>query len=302
MEVINCNNISVTFKNHFKRFKALDGVSFKVNTGDIFGFLGPNGAGKTTTMNCLLGMLKPNSGAVEVFGKELSVGSPVFKEIAYLPEVPIYPEYLTVFEAIKYFAKLYNTSISDVLIEEYLKTFQLTKYKNFSLKNCSKGMKQKVGVIQSIISKPRLLFLDEPTRGLDPITVKVMRDAILKLNSAGTTIFLNSHVIAEVEMICNRIAVIDEGKIVSEEETINFRKGDHTGYSVKFEANEKIPDYISVMSTTSTIVDGEIPEEKLDKFMKYISKSKAKLHSCSLKKSTLEDALFDLLEKEEEHA
>jgi len=225
MEIINCNNISVTFRNRLRKFKALDGVSFKVNEGDIFGFLGPNGAGKTTTMNCILGMLPPNTGAVNVFGEPLTPGCSSFKDISYLPEVPIYPEYLTVFEAVRYFADLYDPKITDFTINEYLERFQMDKYKNFLLKKCSKGMIQKVGVIQSIISKPKLLFLDEPTRGLDPMTVKIMREALLELNENGTTIFLNSHVIPEVEMICNRIAVINKGQIVSEENIDRIKDG-----------------------------------------------------------------------------
>ncbi|MCK4642294.1 ABC transporter ATP-binding protein [bacterium] len=301
MEVINCNNISVTFKSLFSKFKALDNVSFKVNEGDIYGFLGPNGAGKTTTMNCLLGMLRPVTGTVEVFGERLTPGCSSFKNISYLPEVPIYPEYLTVIESLRYFSYLYDKNISDKKIDEYLKRFQMTKYKKFLLKNCSKGMKQKVGVIQSLISKPRLLFLDEPTRGLDPVTVKVMREAILDLNKYGTTVFLNSHVIAEVEKICNRIAVINKGQIVREENITDFKKGDHTGYSVKFETKKKLPDYITITSTVSSLINGEIPEEDLGKFMKFVTQGKAKLHNCSLKDRSLEDALFDLLEKENEN-
>lgn len=218
--VIAAENVRV----HFRRgllgepIRALDGLSLEVREGDFFALVGQNGAGKSTAMYCFLGLLKPTSGNLRVMGQVPGLGSKLYDRVAYLPEEPHYDLYLTVEEAVRYYVSLYGMRVSVQKIREVLERLGLEPFRDLPLAKCSKGMKQKVGIAQCVIHRPRLLLLDEPMRGLDPIATKDFRDALVDLNRRGVTIVMNSHLLSEVELVANRVAILANGRVAAVED------------------------------------------------------------------------------------
>ncbi|MGB0034401.1 MAG: ABC transporter ATP-binding protein [Candidatus Acidiferrales bacterium] len=278
-----------------RKLQALNGLSLEVRDGDFFALVGQNGAGKSTAMYCFLGLMKPTSGKVEVMGKPPELGSPFNETVAYLPEEPHYHLYLTVEEATRYYSSLYGRRVSDKAIDDVLERLGLAQFKTLRLAKCSKGMKQKVGIAQCLIHETRLLFLDEPTRGLDPLVVREFREALREIHQRGATIVMNSHVLSEIEMLANRVAIIDRGKVIVQDELQNLLTPDREFYGVTFEPNGSMPDYIGSIERVGTVVKGVIPKERLYDFMTYTQKSGLSVHECSLKKTSLEDSFFKLV-------
>lgn len=209
-----------------KKFLAVDNLSFEVAEGEIFGFLGPNGSGKTTTIKTLLGLLYPSSGECFIFGEKVpSLAS--LSKIGYLPEIPYLYKYLTAREILSLYGSISGIpeTVLAERINEVLETVKLKTEKDTRLGEFSKGMLQRVGVAQSLIHKPRLLILDEPFTGLDPLGLKDMRDIILSLKKEGKTVFFSSHIISEAEKICSRVAIIYKGKLLRIVEIARIRPG-----------------------------------------------------------------------------
>jgi Cu-processing system ATP-binding protein len=267
----------------------------EVRDGDFFALVGQNGAGKSTAMYCFLGLLKPTSGKVEVMGKRPDLGSPLYENVAYLPEEPHYHLYLTVEEATQYYASLYGKRISAKTVNDVLERLGLAQFKTLPLSKCSKGMKQKVGIAQCLIHETRLLFLDEPTRGLDPLLVREFRETLREIHQRGATIVMNSHVLSEIEMLANRVAIIDGGKVIAQDELRNFLTLDRELYNVTFEPNGSMPDYVTSVERLGDVVKGSIPKERLYDFMDYTKISNLQVHECSLKKGSLEDSFFKIV-------
>jgi ABC-type multidrug transport system ATPase subunit len=286
---------------HFRRglfrrqIKALNGVSLDIRDGDFFALVGQNGAGKSTAMYCFLGLLKPTSGRVEVMGQKLELGSSFYGDVAYLPEEPHYHLYLTVEEATRYYASLYGKKISKQSVDTALERMGLGQFKNLALSKCSKGMKQKVGIAQCLIHGPRLLFLDEPTRGLDPLMVREFRETLREIHQRGATIVMNTHVLSEIEMLANRVAILDKGKVVAQDELHNFLRTDRDQYSVTFEGNGHLPPYLASVESSGTLVKGSIPKANLYDFMEFTRSSGIEVHECALKKMSLEDSFFQIV-------
>lgn len=278
-----------------RRVRALNGLSLEVREGDFFALVGQNGAGKSTAMYCLLGLLKPTSGRVQVLGQTPDLGSRIYEKVAYLPEEPHYHLYLTIEEATRYYASLYGKRVSDKTINQTLERLGLARFKSLPLAKCSKGMKQKVGIAQCLIHEPQVLFLDEPTRGLDPLVVREFREALREIHQRGATIVMNSHVLSEIEMLANRVAIIERGKVVVQDELHNLLSLDQGFYTVAFEANGHLPHYVDSVERTGNVIKGVIPKEKLYEFMEFARGSGLHLHECSLKKTSLEDSFFNIV-------
>ncbi len=295
--MIKAENISVTFRRGlFKSpIKALSGFDLKVEKGDIFGLLGPNGAGKSTAMYCMLGLIQPEAGSVSVFGQRPRPGSKLFKKVAYLPEEPHYHLYLTVEEAVSYYASLYGLGISKTVVRDAIERVGLTEFRDLRLSKCSKGMKQKMGIAQCLVIKPEIVFLDEPTRGLDPMIVKVLREILLEMNRNGATIIINSHVLSEIELVCNRVAIMDRGKVVVNEALHNLKRFDLETYEVEFDSVAETPEFITVIHKSPDTIKGEVPVTKLSEFIAFTKASGLRMYECSLKKTTLEDVFFRIL-------
>ena len=201
----------------FKRdnIPALEKVSLSVEQGEIFGLLGPNGAGKTTFVKTILSIVHPTAGTATVLGYPL--GQRELKEYCgYLPENHRYPAFLTAENTLIFFGRLNGLPESTLKEKAHalLETVGLKDWAKVKTKKFSKGMLQRLGLAQALINSPKILFLDEPTDGVDPIGRKEIRDLLLRMKAEGTTIFLNSHLLSEVEMICDRVAILNKGKVV----------------------------------------------------------------------------------------
>jgi ABC-2 type transport system ATP-binding protein len=282
-----------------KKLHALNGINLEVRDGDFFALVGQNGAGKSTAMYCMLGLMKPTSGKIEVMGRVPELGSELYRDVAYLPEEPHYHLYLTVEEATRYYASLYGRRVTPKKIDDTRERLGLGQFKSLPLSKCSKGMKQKVGIAQCLIHETRLLFLDEPTRGLDPLLVREFRETLREIHQRGATIVMNSHVLSEIEMLANRVAILERGKVVAQDDLRSFLTVDNELYSVAFEANGSAPNYATSVERTGNVMMADIPKAKLYDFIKHTKDSGLTLYECSLKKNSLEDSFFKLIKGEE---
>jgi len=296
--MIEAKNVSVHFKRGIfkKKITALKNFSIRVE-GDVFGLLGPNGAGKSTAMYCLLGLIKPDEGDVHINGKIPRIGDKLFEKIAYLPEEPHYHLYLTVKEAMKYYASLYLEDVSDSKVDEILEFLELEKFADLKLEKCSKGMKQKMGLGLCMLKNAEIVFLDEPTRGLDPLMVRKIRDVIFEMNRRGTTVFLNSHILSEVEMLCNRIAIMDRGRVIVQDDLKKLVRFDEEKYVVEVEEIKSLPDYATVIEKKRNVFFCEIPYNRLVDFIKLAQNKGVKIYECSIKKMSLEKAFLEILKE-----
>ncbi len=196
---------------------AVDDLSLSIEPGEIYGFLGPNGAGKTTTLKIILGFLKPTAGDVKVFGHD-AMDWKVRERIGFLPENPaIYP-YLTGYQALYMIGKLFSIPHRDLTkrINRIAGELGMDRELKTPVSNHSRGMRQRVGLAQAMLNDPDLVILDEPMSGLDPIGRKMFRESINMLREAGKTVFFSSHILADIEMICDRIGLLHGGRIVLE--------------------------------------------------------------------------------------
>lgn len=189
----------------------VDHLDLYVEEGEIFGFLGPNGAGKTTTIKMLLSIIYPTSGDAKIFDKSVDDMS-VHRILSYLPEKPYYYEHMTGLEILKFYASLFGIKDEEKCMQ-LLEKVNLAKDLNKTISQYSKGMQQRIGLAQSLLNDPKLLFLDEPTGGLDPIAHIEIRDLILQFRDEGKTVFISSHELSDVERICDRVAIIVKGKV-----------------------------------------------------------------------------------------
>jgi ABC-2 type transport system ATP-binding protein len=220
---ITTKSLTKTYKTRAGSVNVVDSLDLEVEEGEIFGFLGPNGAGKTTTIKMLLGIIYPTSGEGYVLGKEIG-DTDVHKIISYLPERPYYYEHMTGLELLKFYASLFG--INDVeKCRKLLEKVNLHRDMTKTISQYSKGMQQRVGLAQSLLNDPKLLFLDEPTGGLDPIAHTEIRDLILSFRDEGRTVFISSHELSEVERICDRVAIINHGVIVAQGRLDQLLKG-----------------------------------------------------------------------------
>jgi ABC-2 type transport system ATP-binding protein len=207
--------IATSLTKDYPRVRALAGVDLAVKEGEVFGFLGPNGAGKTTFIKILLGLVFPTAGAVSVFGSP--AGNPAGrKKIGYLPENMRLQGFLKGHEFLDFSGKLYGLSreVRKERTGRYLELLGLSAAAGRPLREYSKGMLQRIGIAQALMHNPEMLLLDEPTSGLDPVGTKEIRDIILAEKWRGKTIFINSHLLSEVERTCDRVAILNHGKIV----------------------------------------------------------------------------------------
>jgi ABC-2 type transport system ATP-binding protein len=232
----NKNTIKVNnLKKYFKSVKAVDGISFTVKKGEIVGFLGSNGAGKSTTIRCLMNFISPTEGNIEVFGLDATKNSEKIKEMTgFLPgEVNLHEEW-TGEEHIQLVKNIRKTQTNE---DELIQKLDFDPKKK--VKNLSTGNKQKLGLILTLMDKPKLLILDEPTTGLDPFLQGEVYKILQDLAGQGTTIFMSSHFLTEVERTCSKVIILKEGKIVAEEDIKDLKK--KKLYSVELTFDKKVP-------------------------------------------------------------
>jgi ABC-2 type transport system ATP-binding protein len=193
---------------------ALKNLDLTIEQGEVFGFLGPNGAGKTTTMNVLLGFVKPTSGAARIYGMDVT-DTRSRQILGYLPELTYYYKFLTGRELLRFYAKLFDLPSveAEQRIATLLKLVEIEQAADKPIRSYSKGMQQRIGLAQALINNPKLLVLDEPTSGLDPIGRMKVRAIIQRLKDEGKTVFFSSHELGEVETVCDRVAILDQGEV-----------------------------------------------------------------------------------------
>jgi len=216
---IEINNLTKKFKN----FTAVDNVSFNVRKGEIYGFLGPNGAGKTTTIKSMLGLIHMNSGKIQINGFDIIKNNKDAKRnIGYLPELVSFYENLNPVQTLNFFCEMKGQDKS--MVKPILKEVGLEDAVNKKVGNFSKGMKQLLGIAQTMVGSPNIYILDEPMAGLDARWVKIVRDKIRMLNEQGATIMFSSHILSEVQNLCTRVGIINKGKLIAEDTVPNLNK------------------------------------------------------------------------------
>lgn len=199
-----------------KPYVALDALTLAVGQGEVFGFLGPNGAGKTTTLKLLMQLIFPTSGRAEILGRPVGDVS-VRRRIGYLPENPYFYDYLTAEELLGYFAGLFGYSRTErrQRVSTLLDEVGIGAERRLQLRKFSKGMLQRVGIAQALINDPEVVFFDEPMSGLDPLGRREIRNLILRLRDRGCTVFFSSHVLADAEALCSRVAIVAGGRLAA---------------------------------------------------------------------------------------
>jgi ABC-2 type transport system ATP-binding protein len=211
-------------------------VSFNVMEGEIFGFIGPNGAGKSTTIRTLLSLIYPTSGSATIFGKDCITHSPeIKKEIGYLPSEVFYYDNMKVIDLLKYSASFYKKDCTK-RIKELAEIMELDL--NKKIDDLSLGNKKKAGIIQGLLHEPKLIILDEPTSGLDPLMQQKFFDLLFDENKKGATILLSSHILGEVQRLCNRVAIIKDGKIIRLEKISTLKENSYR--KIKIETLENM--------------------------------------------------------------
>src|SRR4051812_33350789 len=197
-------------------YRALDALTLEIASGEVFGFLGPNGAGKTTTLKLLMQLIFPTAGRAEILGRPLGdVGAR--QRIGYLPENPYFYDYLTAEELLHYFARLFGYGAADrrARVNTLLDRVGIGAERRLQLRKFSKGMLQRVGIAQALLNDPEVIFLDEPMSGLDPIGRRDVRNLILELRDQGRTVFFSSHILADAESLCGRVAIVAGGRLAA---------------------------------------------------------------------------------------
>lgn len=288
-----------------RKVRALDGLSLHVNEGEIFGFLGANGAGKTTTLKLLMRLMFPTSGKARILGRDIS-DLTMHNQIGYLPENPYFYDYLTAREFLDYCGRLFGNAPTarKQRTTELLSRVHLDKKSwDVQLRKFSKGMLQRVGLAQALVNDPAIVFLDEPMSGLDPVGRREVRDLIAGLRQQGKTVFMNSHILSDIEVLCDRVAILKRGKLahVGDLDELRRRAGEHDRIEVVATGTDAAsllshlndPGSFQVSSTANGLRI-EVPDERLvDDVLAALRQSGGKLISVQPVRQSLEDLFVD---------
>ena len=296
MAVIRVENIEKSFNGK----RVLKGISFKVRKGEIFGYLGPNGAGKTTTVRILTGLIRPDRGKAFVCGYDVAREPVKVREkVGVLPEVSnVYPD-LTAWQNLMLASQLYglDKKTAERRGEKLLKEFGIYDVRNSKVKTFSKGMKQRLMFCMALICNPDVIFLDEPTSGLDVVSARILRRKVLELRDEGVTVFLTSHNMDEVDILCDRVAIIKDGKIIAENTPDGIKElvGGSVAVEVRFDRDvdfkgEKVGDRYVVYTTD--------PNETICKIVEFAKRRRVRIVSINTRSPSLEDAFLRILGEE----
>ncbi len=271
----------------------LRNLSLDVREGEIFGCLGPNGAGKTTTLKILMGLIFPTSGSARILGREIG-DAEVKRQIGFLPEQPYFYDYLTAMELLEYYAALseVETKHRRGKAEAMLARVGLADAANTQLRKFSKGMLQRVGIAQAIVHDPKIVFLDEPMSGLDPVGRREVRDLIESLNDEGKTVFFSTHILSDAEALCDRVAVLHQGELRGIEVVSDLLAAARGKVEVTWQGPAEIPairgrsrDYRTIGQSSRAVID----DADLDRAIDAVRRAGARLVSVTPVHGTLED-------------
>jgi ABC-2 type transport system ATP-binding protein len=308
MSIVEIENLTKDYEIGFwrkRKVRALDGISLSIEQGEIFGFLGANGAGKTTTLKLLMRLIYPSTGKARILDRDISEVS-MHQRIGYLPENPYFYDYLTAREFLEYCAELFGYSRSDRAkrAEQLLARVHLDqKSWNTQLRKFSKGMLQRVGLAQALVNDPEVVFLDEPMSGLDPIGRREVRDLIAALRTEGRTVFMCSHILSDIEVLCDRVAILKRGRLahVGHLDELRRRAGDHnlvevvaTGTDAGTMSRLLAGDDHFKVSQTASGLRIEVPDEsQVDTVLAALRRSGGKLVSVQPVRQSLEELFLD---------
>ncbi len=284
-----------------KSINALNGIDLSIDKGEIFGFLGPNGAGKTTTIKILNGLLYPDSGYVRMFDSRLP-DILVMKSVGYLPEHPSFYSHLTAYELLDFFGHLFSlpAEVRVKRVDSLLELVGLAQFKNHRIAKYSKGMVQRLGIAQALINDPHLLIFDEPMEGLDPVGRKEVKNIMLELKKQGRTIFFSTHILPDVEVVCDRIGIIISGRIVKQgniDELLQCSISSYTliisGLNDEIIAQMKKPTCITKLNNQIRLVFADI--EDCNQAIRMTLENGGKVVSLVPEVKSLEDYFMDIV-------
>jgi len=288
---------------HYGKFVALNGTSFDVFRGDVFGFLGPNGAGKSTTIRAILSLINLTSGQIKVFGKDINTSrNYILQHIGCIVEKPDFYNYLSAEKNLEIFARLSDSNVSQKKIYEMIEFVGLKGREKTKLREFSHGMKQRLGIAQTLMHDPELIILDEPTTGLDPQGIIDIRNLILQLkNERNKTVLLSSHILSEIEMIANRMVIINKGKTIVQGPVIDLLNAQELIVSFSVDDSEKAKSLIHSSNLAINIdrIEGNdlfihISREKIPGLNKLLCDNGIRVFSIEAKRK-LEDYFLKLI-------
>jgi ABC-2 type transport system ATP-binding protein len=301
--VIQTSALEKTYSTGFWRKRpkrALLPLTLTVEQGEIFGYLGPNGAGKTTTLRLLMGLVKPTSGSAEILGG-LIQDPAIRTQIGFLPEQPYFYDYLTAAELLNYYAQLSGVPAGERAqrITATLNRVGLANDAvNTQLRKFSKGMLQRVGIAQAILHDPKLVFLDEPMSGLDPIGRREVRDLIASLKEEGKTVFFSTHILSDAEALCDRVAIVAKGELRGVGVVADLTSSVRGKAEIVWEGKQAIPAVQALGSETHVageVIRAVIDDSKLEQVIDTLRVNKARIISITPVRTTLEDYFLSKL-------
>jgi ABC-2 type transport system ATP-binding protein len=281
---------------------AVDRVDLTVEPGDVFGYLGPNGAGKTTSLRMMLGLIRPSAGTVRLFGRDPQRSVKALEGVAGFVEAPSFYPYLNGRENLRLFAALDGGGAAS-RIEESLAIVGLTDRAKDRVGGYSHGMRQRLGIAAALLREPHLLMLDEPATGLDPGGMRDMRDLIRELSASGMTVLLSSHLLAEVEELCNRVAIVRSGRVAYQGALADLRAQAGEGYLLRSSEEERArtvaaaqPGIRDVVAAADGTRFGADDEEAVGALSLALAEAGAPILELARRHATLEDLFFSLTE------
>ncbi len=300
MKAIEISGLSKTYLGK-KRQKilALNNLTLSVASGEVFGFLGPNGAGKSTTIKVLLGQIKPTKGTARIFTSPVTT-SKARLNVGYLPENPSFYDYLTASEYLGLVGRCFNLPVAEIQRESarVLDLLELTDAANRPIRGYSKGMVQRLGLAQALLHNPDLYILDEPMSGLDPVGRVLVKQIMLKLKKQGKTVFFSTHVIADVEAVCDRVGIIAKGELRAESAVSSIIEAGVDGYLVRLEQDPP-PGLLEFRREDLDSTELFVPRKDLRVFMQKVDQAGSTVQMIEPHRHSLEDFFLKIIQQDE---
>lgn len=298
MVPIEIQNLCKTFKGKKgQRIEAIRALSLTVSQGEVFGFLGPNGAGKSTTIKTLLGQIQPTSGTVKLYGRpsELPLAR---SQVGYLPENPAFYDFLTAQEYLGLVGRIYGMSAAEIgkAASRVLETLSLEDAAKRPIRGYSKGMVQRLGLAQALLHDPQLFVFDEPMSGLDPVGRALVKDLMLDLKKHGKTIFFSTHVIGDVEAVCDRVAIIVKGELRADNVVAEIMQEGVDGYQIRLD--QVPPPSLQQYLNEGTSGELFVPRQEFNAFMRLVDKAGCSIHLVEPRRKSLEDFFLRIISQE----
>jgi ABC-2 type transport system ATP-binding protein len=305
MPAISFSQVSKTYNTAKGPFRALDAVAFDIEEGEFFGLLGPNGAGKTTLISILAGLARPTSGRVSVHGHDVQADyAQARRKLGVVPQELVFDPFFNVREALRIQSGYFGVKNNDDWIDELLQSLGLADKANANMRQLSGGMKRRVLVAQALVHKPPVIVLDEPTAGVDVELRQTLWQFIARLNRQGHTVLLTTHYLEEAEALCNRIAMLKQGKVVALERTSELLKAASSNV-LRFKMDSALPpEFADKARVTGRIV--QLPAHdahEIEQYLAVIRQAGLRVEDVEIRKADLEDVFLDVMkEKEQEQA